>query len=467
MSEQKNERLGIAEAVERTDWTRYAGHAPDVKRRGERRRHRLQAGGALGTALAVVGVAAAVQGLGSGSVKHHWLSPGSKPSSSHVTSPPSFARGGGFTAPPPTLSGPPSASDYPSFPATLPTKPIFIANPGTVLASGVIGAGSVSGHPWQISYRVIPSGSAANSKPQVSQVDISLDGKVVTVGGGEGPQVQGGGYQALDQYLQNSGLVNPMVVAMGSPAANVTSIDLRWKNGTVVQVPIHTVTGTRLASFAWNPANPPDALEQVSAAGVSKITITNDGMATWDYGPLPAPIVPATPPTVTTPTGAPNLSQTPKVTPLSSGILGEGTVSGRKWQLAYEIIPSGSAQNDSDEVYCTDSAVDATTEQNGCTSSKPFGTGKVNFSYMFGHQQLPLVITSGAADPGTTSMGLEWADGSKEVNAVQQVEGVPMAAVAFDPDKPPSYLLEFGSYGEYRIPLIGSMRYTWTFNWPS
>ncbi|ACU70911.1 hypothetical protein Caci_1991 [Catenulispora acidiphila DSM 44928] len=464
MSEQKSERLGIADAVERTDWTRYAGQASDVKRRGERRRHRLQAGGVLGTAFAVAGVAAAVQGLGSG-VKHQGESPASKPgSSAHVTSPPSFRQ---RNSPIPTLSGPPSASDYPSFPATLPTKPIFIADPGTVLQSGVIGAGSVSGHPWQISYRVIPSGSAANSEPQVTEVDVSLDGKVVTFGGGEGTHVAWGGYQALDQYLQNSGLVNPMVLAMGSPAANVTSIDLRWKDGTVVQVPIRTVTGTRLASFAWNPANPPDALEQVSAAGVSKITITNDGTATWDHGPLPAPIVPATPPTVTTPTGVPNLSQTPKVTPLSSGILGEGTVSGRKWQLAYEIIPSGSAANDSNEVYCTDSAVDATTEQDGCTSSKPFGTGKVNFSYMFGHQQLPLVITSGTADPGTTSMGLEWADGSKEVNAMQQVEGVPMAAVAFDPNKPPSYLLEFGSYGEYRIPLIGSMRYTWTFNWPS
>ena len=466
MSEQKSERPGIAEAVERTDWTRYAGQASDVKRRGERRRHRLQAGGVLGTAFAVVGVAAAVQGLGSGSVKHQGVAPASKTGSSHVTSPPSFSQHDSMV-PIPTLSGPPSASDYPSFPATLPTKPILAADPGTVLQSGVIGAGSVSGHPWQISYRVIPSGSAANSEPQVSQVDISLDGKVVTIGGGEGTQVRGGGYQALVQYFQNSGLVNPMVVAMGSPAANVTSIDLRWKNGTVVQVPIHTATGTRFASFAWNPANPPDALEQVSAAGVSKITITDDGTATWNYGALPAPIVPATPPTVTTPTGAPNLSQTPKVTPLSSGILGEGTVSGRTWQLAYEIIPSGSAANDSNEVYCSDSAVEATTVQNGCTSSKPFGTGKVFFSYAFGHEQLPLVICSSQGDPGTTSMGLEWADGSKEVNAVHQVEGVSMAAVAFDPNKPPSYLLEFGSYGEYRIPLTGSMRYTWTFNWPS
>jgi hypothetical protein len=122
----------------------------------------------------------------------------------------------------------PTAADYPSFPATLPTKPIFIANPGTVLQSGVVGAGTVSGHPWQISYRVTPSGSAANSQPEVTQLDGSLDGKVVPLRASEGTRLEGSGYQALDQFFQNSGLVNPMVLAMGAPAANVTSIDLRW-----------------------------------------------------------------------------------------------------------------------------------------------------------------------------------------------------------------------------------------------
>jgi hypothetical protein len=227
------------------------------------------------------------------------------------------------------------------------------------------------------------------------------------------------------------------------------------------------VTGTRIASFAWNPANPPDALEQVSAAGVSKITITRDGTGSWTPGALPAPIVPASPPSITTPTDAPNLSQTPKVAPLSSGILGEGTISGRKWQVAYEIIPSGSAENASNEVFCTDSTAGATTSQNGCTSKKPFSTGKLSSLYGYGHEQLPLVVSFGEGDPGTTSIGLEWADGTKAVSAMHSVEGTLMGAVAFDPDNAPSYLLEFGSYGEYRIPLTVHTSYSWTFNWLS
>ena len=439
MSEERKQGLDIAVAVERTDWTRYAGPASYVKRRGERRRRRLQAGTALGTALAVVGVAAAANGLARGPVAQPEAVPAS------------------------------AVSDYPTFPAKLPTKPLLFSN-RNVLRSGVIGAGAVSGHQWQISYRVIPSGSAANSQPEVSQVDVSLDGKVVTTGGGEGAFLGGHGYEALNQYFENTATPNPMVVALGSPSPEVTSVDLRWTNGTVVQVPIQTATGTRFASFAWNPANPPEAVEQVSAAGVQKIAITHDGDEAWypgqtrPGGKLPSPI-PGTPPSVHTPAGTPNLSQTPQVKKISSGILGEGTVSGRRWQLAYEIIPSGSAANDSNEVFCTDRTVDATTAQDGCTSSKPF-TSRLGFFYSV-HMALPLVIGYGVGEPRTTSIGLEWSDGTKVVNAMQDVEGNPMAAVAFDPAKPPSYLLEFGSYGEYRIPLTSETHYTWTFNWPN
>jgi len=82
-------------------------------------------------------------------------------------------------------------------------------------------------------------------------------------------------------------------------------------------------------------------------------------------------------------------------------------------------------------------------------------------------QQVPLVVAYGAGEPGTTSMGLEWADGTKVVNAMRDVEGNPMAALAFDPAQSPSYLLEFGSYGEYRIPPTNLTRYTWTFGWPN
>jgi hypothetical protein len=232
--------------------------------------------------------------------------------------------------------------------------------------------------------------------------------------------------------------------------------------------------GVRYASFAWDPANPPDVLEQVSPAGVSKITITWDGDSFWNtLSPLnpggqkpPTPIVPASPPTVTTPSGAPNLSQEPQVAPISKGILGEGTVSGHPWQLAYEIIPSGSAANSSPEVFCDDTTVDGKTYQGGCTSSKPFFSHP-GFSFNHStHGQFPLVIDYDEGEPGTTSIGLEWADGTKAVTAVNNVEGAPVAALAFDPANPPAYLLEFGSYGEYRIALHESTNYTWTFNWP-
>ena len=89
------------------------------------------------------------------------------------------------------------------------------------------------------------------------------------------------------------------------------------------------------------------------------------------------------------------------------------------------------------------------------------------FMYHGGLGQPPIVTTFGHADPGTTSMGLEWADGTKTATTVTMVEGTPLAALAFDPDHAPSYLLEFGSYGEYRFPLTGHLDYTWTFDWPS
>jgi hypothetical protein len=456
MSEEQRGLDSISVAIARTDWTRYAGQASSVKRRGELRRRRFQAGAALGTTLAVVGVAVAMRGS---SVPQQGAAPATSPSRILATP----------TASPGTPDGAARSANYPSFPAELPTTPKLVANPGKVLSSGVIGAGTVGSHTWQISYRVIPSGSPANSQPQVNMVDISLDGKTVTAGGGEGVVLGGaGGYQAMDQYFQNSGLVNPMVVVTGSPSPGAASVDLRWTNGTVVQVPIRTVDGGRFAPFAFDPANPPEAVEQVGAAGVSAIRISRDGMAFWGYDPdQKSPFTPAAPPSVVTPTGAPNLSQTPHVTPHSSAILGQGTVAGHPWQLAYEIIPSGSAANVSDEAFCTDTTVDGTTVQGGCSSSKPFGDALFSFADMGGHGQFPIVVSFGNGVPGTTALGLEWADGTMTVNAAQTVEGTPMAALAFDPANPPEYLVEFGSYGAYRMPLGGGVRrYTWTFDWP-
>ncbi|MEY9854581.1 hypothetical protein ABH935_000178 [Catenulispora sp. GAS73] len=460
MPEGRMDGGGIAAAVDKTDWTQYAGQATSVKRRGERRRRRLQAGTALGTTFAVVGVAVAVSGLDRGSVTRQGAA-SVRSSSSSAMFP------GASSASPSQTSA--TAAGYPSFPAQLPTKPIFIADPGKVLQSGVIAAGAVSGHQWQLSYRVIPSGSAANSQPEVTQVDVSVDGKVVGgAGGGEGAAIQASGYVAVqtDQAAGDS----PIVVATGTPTPGVTSVDLRWKNGTVVQVPIRTALGTRIAAFAWDPANPPEAVEQVGPNGVSKITITHDGTASWVPTTFQkTPIVPASPPTVSTPSGTPNLSQTPKVTPHDSGLLGAGTVAGHPWQIAYEIIPSGSAANSSDEAFCTDTTVDGKTRQDGCTSSKPFGGagtgGNLGFMELGGVGQFPLVTDFGTGDPGTTAMGLEFADGTQTVTAVHNVEGMPMAGLAFDPNNGPTYVLEFGSYGEYRIPLHHDTRYTWTFNW--
>lgn len=466
MSDERMDGGGIAAAVDKTDWTQYAGQAASVKRRGERRRRRLQAGTALGTTFAVVGVAVAVGGLDRGSVTRQGAA------STHSSSTPAMFPGGTSStaagASPSKAS--PMPADYPSFPAQLPTKPIFIADPGKVLQSGVIAAGSVSGHQWQLSYRVIPSGSAANSQPEVTQVDLSIDGGTATgAGGGEGAAIQAGGYVAIQSGQGAAGEV-PMVVASGTPTPGVTSVDLRWKNGTVVQVPIRTALGTRIAAFAWDPANPPDTLEQVGPNGVSKITITHDWTASWMPTTLQrTPIVPASPPTVSTPSGTPNLSQTPKVAPHDSGLLGAGTLAGHQWQVAYEIIPSGSAANASNEVFCTDTTVDGKTRQDGCTSSKPFGGagtgGNLGFMEPGGLGQFPLVSDFGTGDPGTTSMGLEFADGTQTVIAVHNVEGAPMAALAFDPNNGPTYVLEFGSYGEYRIALHHSTRFTWTFNW--
>lgn len=447
MPGERTDERGLAGAMAATDWTQYAGRASAVKRRGERRRRGLQVGGALGTTLAVLGVAVAVHGSGAGSAARQ----GAMPAAS-VTPGPS-----------------PQPPGYPSFPEDLPSEPLLIANPGRVLASGAIGAGEVSGHRWQLSYRVIPSASAANGAPQVHVVDVSLDGKVVSSGSGDGPLLDARGYQTLDQQLRDGGIADPMIVASGTPSPGVTSVDLRWGNGTVVQVPIRTVTGTRFASFAWDPANPPEALEQVGPTGVQKITITRDESAQWGYDARKAtPTTPASPPGATPPTGVPNLSRTPHVTPLASGILGAGTVSGHAWQLAYEIIPSGSSGNVSDKVFCTDTTVDGVSTQGGCTSSDPCcADAWMGFAYHGPGQRPPIVADFGHGEPGTASMGLEWADGTKTVTTVTTVEGTPIAALAFDPGHPPSYLLEFGSYGEYRLPLTGYADHIWTFDWPN
>ncbi|WP_228562850.1 hypothetical protein [Catenulispora rubra] len=472
MSEEPMDGGGIAAAVDKTDWTQYVGQAASVKRRGERRRRRLQASTALGTTVAVVGVAVAVSGLDRGSVTRQGAASTQSSSAPAVfTGPP-----GGTASTTPGASSSQTSStsaSYPSFPAQLPTKPIFIADPGKVLQSGVIAAGAVSGHQWQLSYRVIPSGSAANSQPEVTQVDLSVDGKPASgAGGGEGVAIQASGYLAYEpgQGGQAAAGTFPMVVATGTPTPGVTSVDLRWKNGTVVQVPIRTALGTRIAAFAWDPANPPDTLEQVSPNGVSKITITHNGSSSWmntTFQQTPKAIVPKSAPTVTTPSGTPNLSQTPQVTPHDSGLLGAGTVAGHQWQVAYEIIPSGSAANASDEAFCTDTTVDGKTRQDGCSSNKPFGGigGGMSFTDSGGSGDFPLVADFGTGYPGTTAMGLEFADGTQTVTAVHNVEGAPMAALAFDPANGPTYLLEFGSYGEYRIPLSHSTHFEWRFNW--
>ena len=461
---------GITAAVDKTDWTRYAGQVSQVKRRGERRRRRLQAGTALGTTCAVVGVAVAVGGLNQGPATRQGASATHSSSTpAHITPANTAGTASSPASSPEPSPAAPAPSNYPSFPAQLPTKPILVSDPGKVLQSGVIGAGSVSGHQWQLSYRIIPSGSAANSQPEVSQVDFTMDGKTVTTGGGEGTTLEGGGGYAVlqpDPAEVAKGFF-PMVVASGSPSPGVTGVNLRWKNGTVIAVPIRTVTGARFATFAWDPGNPPDAVEQVRADGVQEITITHDGTSSWRPAPQRTAITPAAPPSATTPSGTPNLSQTPKVTPHDSGLLGAGTAGGHPWQIAYEIIPSGSAANSSDEVFCTDTTVDGSTQQGGCTSGKPFGGDgfSIGFEQLGGKSQFPIVTDYGTADTGTTAVGLEFADGTTTVTTVHDVEGAPMVALAFDPANGPAYLLEFGSYGEYRIPLAHSTHYTWTFNW--
>jgi hypothetical protein len=464
MSEERQERGGIVAAIDSTDWTRYAGQGSVVRGRGERRRRRVQAGAALGTTAAVVGAVFVVNGLGQGAVTRQGAAPTSPvASTSGIVGAPGQASG---PAPgTPTASGPASAADYPTFPAELPTTPLFVAEPGKVLASGVIGAGSVAGHSWQISYRVIPSGSAANSQPEVTMTDATLDGKTVNVGGSEGADgPQGSGYVVLN--LQNSGIKNQMVVASGAPSPSAISVDLRWENGTVVQVPIRKIKGVRIASFAWDPANPPAALEQVSDSGVQQIKITYDTMGTWDalisqpskFAVTPQPV------DATTPAGAPNLSQTPKVAPISSGILGAGTIAGHTWQYAYEVIPSGSAANSSPLVLCTDITVDGVTTGGGCTSA-PI-SGSIGFSFSTDSRSaIPFPLEYDIAPKGTTSVGLEWADGTKSATVTHDVEGWPAAALGFDAANPPKYLLEFGSYGEYRIPFTYASGSTWTFHW--
>lgn len=465
MPEERQERGGIVAAIDSTDWTRYAGQGSAVRRRGERRRRGRQAGAVLGTTAAVVGALFAVNGLGAGAVTRQGAAPASiaVPSSSRSASGAATSAAPGTpTAAPPT-SG--SSSDYPTFPAQLPTTPLLIADPGKVLESGVMGAGSIAGHSWQISYRVIPSGSAANSEPEVTMTDLTLDGKTISTGG-SGTDLNGFGYAALDQFYQNSGIKNPMVIASGAPSPNATSVDLRWKNGTVVPVPIWTVKGKRFTAFGWDPANPPEALEQVSASGVQQIKITHDTMTTWSADssqPSKFAVTPQ-PPDATTPTGSPNLSKAPKVTPISSGILGAGTVAGHTWQVAYEVIPSGSAANASPLAMCTDTTVDGITTGGRCDSPPVRGYAGYGFS-SDSHDLVPLPLAYGAAPKGTTAVGLEWPDGTKNTTVTHDIEGWPVAALGFDPANPPAYLLEFGSYGEYRIPFTIRSHSTWTFNW--
>lgn len=458
MPEEQQEKRGIVAAVDSTDWARYAGQGSDVRRRGERRRRRFQAGAGLGTTAAVAGMVFAVNGLGPGPVTRQGAAPAARTSTTPAT--PTAGAPGTPTAP----SSPVSA--YPVYPATIPTKPLLVADAGKILRSGVIGAGTVSGHQWQFSYRVIPSGSAANSKPQVNSVDVALDGKVVSLGYGEGATVTGQGYAVVDQYLRNGHVANPIAVGFGSLSPSAVSVDLKWANGTVVQLPVTTVDGTRFTTFGWDPANPPQALEQVNASGVQQIKITHDSTGMWAADSTKKETVtPATTPVPTTPGGTPNLSQTPHVTPISSGIFGAGTVSGHSWQIAYEVIPSGSAANSSNEVLCTDTTVDGTTRQGGCTSGEPFGPRSIGFALIGGADPLPIVVSFGGTDAGTTAVGLEWADGTKTATVTHDIVGEPMAALAFDPANPPAYYLEFGSYGEYRIPLRDMTTATWTFNW--
>ena len=436
----ESQKNGIQQVIDEEDWSLFAGPGAAVRERGvAERRHRQWAAVTMAVAATVAVGAAVIAG---------------QPAETKSAASPVGPAASSVSAPP-----------------AVPTTPILVQGPWKVLQSGVLGGGVVNGRTWQVAYRVIPSQAATNSSTVVTCVDVTSDATTANAGCVSGATWNVGGYQARDGNLRSTGDADPLIVGYGTVPDTVTAVALQGKDGSLTASAIVPAVGSRFAAFAWDRADAPTALVQTDAAGPRSLAITNDtnpGMWVSDPTAVVKPTPSVKPSSVVTPTGPPIFGAQDEGRTLSSGILGGGTVGGHQWQTSYRFVPSGSAANVTNRVYCTDDSYDgkALLPSHGCTSWPTLYTPMTSlFFTSFGaHSSDPLVRSTFEAQPGTTAAGLEWADGTQAVTPTVQIEGAPVFAVAFAPDSAPAFVVEYGSYGEYKVPLKAQpMSRTWTF----
>jgi hypothetical protein len=411
----------LEDALEGHDWSRYAGPGADVRRRGEvgRRRRRVTV---LGVA-ALVAAGAALPAL--------W--------------PSSERRGDPVTHTPDHIPG------VPVLPKGAPYK---------ALAGGVIAEGSVKGVFWQEAWATIPSQSAANSEPVVTCEFVTFGTVTQIRGCGEGtakpgpnaaPDTQDYSAQA---YGTLDGFTAPFVLVDGGVPVGTTSMTLRWEKGRTQDVPI---PDNRETAFVFTPDDPPSTVVEQGPYGTKTLAVTKATNGMWHSNTADeVEVAPASPPSVTPLDGTPRVMDTPLGKTTSSGILGQGTVGGHRWQLAYRVIPSGSAANSSPYVTCMYLTLDGVTSPGSCDGSAypPQPQGTPTFWFAKDHEDTsPLLTQTQSVDEQTTAVGLEWSDGTQHVTAVARLNGIKVATVAFDPYNPPAYVLFLGAYGERKVPV--------------
>lgn len=417
----------LEDALGGHDWARYAGSGSTVRLRGERWQRRRRST-ALGVAAVAAAVGVAVPTLG-----------------------------------PRVLHQRQSAAEH------APGVPILPKARYQVLASGVLGEGSLRGLFWQAAWETIPSQSSANTSPTVS-CQVFTIGETTETGWcdqGSGPIYPSPGFDVVDfTNAMWAKTKAPLLMALGTTARGTVSLTARWSDGRSRPVPLDDLGR---GAVAFTSDDPPATLVEQGSYGSKTLTVTRtrrSGPWVSDNNHM-VQVQPATPPVVQPLVSPAHLATEPGGETLYSATLGQGTAGGHTWEQAVRVVPSGSTANSSPFVTCMDLTVDGVSHNQGCSSGNGFAAPHTSHPtpvFAFGptpDSPVPLALETVSVDDETTAVGLQWADGTQTVTAVAHYGANSSAAVGFDPARPPAYVLLFGSYGEKKLPVISRSNTMW------
>jgi hypothetical protein len=165
-------------------------------------------------------------------------------------------------------------------PAPLATDP-----GGKTLYSGTLGQGTAGGHTWELAYRVVPSGSTANTSPFVTCEDLTVDG----VSHKEGCS-SGDGHAS--PHTSHPTPVFAFGPAPESPVPllldtvwvddQTTAVGLQWADGTQTVTAVAPYGGNSRAAVGFDPAKPPAYILLIGSYGEKKLPVISRSSTIWE-----------------------------------------------------------------------------------------------------------------------------------------------------------------------------------------